>query len=62
MAKTSKKVGKLASKLLRKDLPRKKEKSVAASALRQRRGRQVGQTEQKLSISLELDEQLYKNW
>ncbi len=39
MAKTSKKVGRLASKLLRKDLPRKKEKSVAASALRQRRGK-----------------------
>jgi len=39
MAKTSKKVGKLASRLLKKDLSRKKEKSVAASALRQRRGR-----------------------
>ncbi|KKP86491.1 MAG: hypothetical protein UR90_C0028G0003 [Parcubacteria group bacterium GW2011_GWC1_35_8] len=39
MAKTSKKVGGFASKLLRKDLPRNKEKSVAASALRQRRGK-----------------------
>lgn len=39
MAKTSKKVGKLASKLLRKDLSRKKERSVAASAFRQRRGK-----------------------
>lgn len=39
MAKTSKKVGKLASKLLKRNLPRKKEKSVAASALRQRRGK-----------------------
>jgi len=37
MAVTSKKVAKLASKLLRKDLPRKKEKSVAGSALRQTR-------------------------
>lgn len=36
MAKTSKKVAKLASKLLRKDLSRKSEKSVAGSALRQR--------------------------
>jgi hypothetical protein len=35
MAITSKRVGKLASKLLRKDLKRKQEKSVAASALRQ---------------------------
>lgn len=35
MAVTSKRVGKLASKLMKKDLPRKKEKSVAASALRQ---------------------------
>lgn len=39
MAKTSKMVGKLASKLLRNDISRKKEKSVAASALRQRRGK-----------------------
>jgi hypothetical protein len=37
MAQTSKKVASLASKLLRKDLPRKKEKSVAASALMQAR-------------------------
>lgn len=36
MAKTSKRVARLASKLLRKDLPRRKEKSVAGSALRQR--------------------------
>jgi hypothetical protein len=35
MAVTSKKVGKLASKLLKKDLPREQEKSVAGSALRQ---------------------------
>lgn len=35
MAITSPKVAKLASKLLKKDLPRKKEKSVAGSALRQ---------------------------
>ena len=35
MAVTSKRIGGLASKLMRKDLPRKKEKSVAASALRQ---------------------------
>ncbi len=35
MAVTSKRVGKLASKLLKKDLSRKKEKSVAGSALRQ---------------------------
>lgn len=39
MAKTSKKIGSIASKLMRKDLPRGKEKSVAASALRQRRGK-----------------------
>jgi hypothetical protein len=39
MAKTSKKVGSMASKLLRKDLPRRQEKSVAASTLRQRRGK-----------------------
>ena len=37
MAVTSKRVGKLASKLLKKDLSRKKEKSVAGSALRQTR-------------------------
>jgi hypothetical protein len=36
MAKTSKKVASLASKLLKKDLPRKQEKSVAGSDLRQR--------------------------
>lgn len=41
MAKTSKKVASLASKLLKKDLPRKKEKSVAGSALRQREKRKV---------------------
>lgn len=35
MAITSKRIGKLASKLLKKDLSRKKEKSVAGSALRQ---------------------------
>ena len=35
MALTSKKVAKLASKLLKNDLPRKNEKSVAGSALRQ---------------------------
>ncbi|MFH0969652.1 MAG: hypothetical protein V1804_04040 [Patescibacteria group bacterium] len=35
MAVTSKKVAKLASRLLKKDLSRKKEKSVAGSALRQ---------------------------
>jgi|GEM_PF-3388651 len=35
MAITSRRVGKLASKLLRKDLKRKQEKSVAGSALRQ---------------------------
>lgn len=34
--KTSKKVATLASNLLKKDLPRQKEKSVAASALSQR--------------------------
>ncbi len=39
MAKTSKKIGSIASKLLKKDLSRKKEKSVAGSALRQRRGK-----------------------
>jgi len=37
MAVTSKRVGKLASKLLKKDLKRKQEKSVAGSALRQTR-------------------------
>ncbi len=37
MAVTSKKVSKLASKLLRKNLKRKDEKSVAGSALRQAR-------------------------
>jgi hypothetical protein len=35
MAVTSKKVASKAAKLLKKDLPRKQEKSVAASALRQ---------------------------
>jgi len=35
MAITSKRVAKLASKSLRRDLPRKQEKSVAGSALRQ---------------------------
>lgn len=35
MAVTSKRVGKLASKLLKKNLSRKKEESVAGSALRQ---------------------------
>lgn len=35
MAVTSKRVAKLAAKLLKKDLPRQKEKSVAGSALRQ---------------------------
>lgn len=39
MAKTSKRVSKLAAKLLKKDLSRKKEKSVAGSALRQREKR-----------------------
>jgi hypothetical protein len=39
MAKTSKRVASLASKSLRKDLSRKDEKSVAASALRQREKR-----------------------
>jgi hypothetical protein len=39
MAVTSKRVAKLASKLMKKDLSRKKEKSVAASALRQTRRR-----------------------
>jgi len=37
MAVTSKRVAKLASKLLKKDLSRKHEKSVAGSALRQRK-------------------------
>ncbi len=35
MAITSRRVAKLASRLLKKDLPRRKEKSVAGSALRQ---------------------------
>ncbi len=37
MAQTSKRVAKLASRSLKKDLPRKKEKSVAGAALRLRR-------------------------
>jgi hypothetical protein len=37
MALTSRRVAKLASKSLKKDLPRKQEKSVAGSALRQAR-------------------------
>lgn len=39
MAKTSKKIASLAAKLLKKDLPRKQEKSVGGSALRQREKR-----------------------
>jgi hypothetical protein len=39
MAVTSKRVGRLASKLMKKDLSRKEEKSVAASDLRQVRRR-----------------------
>ena len=39
MAVTSKRVSRLASELLKKDLPRKKEKSVAGSALRQSKGK-----------------------
>lgn len=39
MAQTSRRVAKLASRLLRKDLPRRKEKSVAGSALRQAKRR-----------------------
>lgn len=39
MAVTSKRVSKLASRLLKKDLKRKHEKSVAGSALRQTRRR-----------------------
>ena len=35
MAQTSKRVAKIASKLLRRDLPRRQEKSVAGSDLRQ---------------------------
>lgn len=39
MAKTSKRVASLASKLLKRNLARRKEKSVAGSALRQRERR-----------------------